>query len=181
MFSEIMGFREGVLVLPNDRPLPIKIDCAEMSLDSVPRMEISVIPGIAGCHLVDDYKRRQHARQFVYNPCKLTAYIAPGIKKVVFNDPATIVIWSDNTKTIVKCQPSDKYSEELGLAMCISKKYLGNKGNFNDEFKKWLPEETDETYVGDCESCKYDYKEPHEKPCLGCNHNDGTKNNYRKG
>lgn len=65
----------------------------------------------------------------------------PGIKKVIFNDPATIVIWSDNTKTVVKCQEGDTYSKELGLAMCISKKYLGNKGNFNNEFKKWILEE----------------------------------------
>lgn len=63
------------------------------------------------------------------------------IEKVIFNDPATIVIWSDNTKTIVKCQPGDTYSKELGLAMCISKKFLGNKGNFNEEFKKWLQED----------------------------------------
>lgn len=64
------------------------------------------------------------------------------IKKVIFNDPATIVIWSDDSKTVVKCQPGDTYSKELGLAMCISKKFLGNKGNFNEEFKKWIPEET---------------------------------------
>ena len=25
--------------------------------------------------------------------------------------------------------------------MCISKKYLGNKSNFNNEFKKWIQEE----------------------------------------
>lgn len=64
------------------------------------------------------------------------------IKKVIFNDPATIVIWNDGTKTVVKCQEGDTYSKELGLAMCISKKYLGNKGNFNEEFKKWIPAET---------------------------------------
>jgi len=63
------------------------------------------------------------------------------IKKVIFNDPATIVIWSDNTKTVVKCQPGDTYSKELGLAMCISKKYLGNKGNFNEIFKKYIKED----------------------------------------
>lgn len=65
----------------------------------------------------------------------------PRIEKVIFNDPATIVFWSDNTKTVVKCQEGDTYSKELGLAMCISKKFLGNKGNFNEEFKKWIPEE----------------------------------------
>lgn len=65
----------------------------------------------------------------------------PTIKKVIFNDPATIVIWSDNSKTVVKCQEGDTYSKELGLAMCISKKYLGNKGNFNEIFKKYIKED----------------------------------------
>lgn len=63
------------------------------------------------------------------------------IKNVIFNDSATIVIWGDGTKTVVKCQEGDKYNAELGLAMCISKKYFGNKGNFNEVFKKWIPEE----------------------------------------
>ena len=62
------------------------------------------------------------------------------IKNVIFNDPATIVLWEDGTKTVVKCQDGDIYSKELGLAMCISKKYLDNKGNFNEVFKKWIPE-----------------------------------------
>lgn len=65
-----------------------------------------------------------------------------GIKDVIFNNPATIVLWKDGTKTVVKCQEGDTYSKELGLAMCISKKYLGNKGNFNEVFKKWIPDET---------------------------------------
>lgn len=67
-------------------------------------------------------------------------YENPAIEKVIFNDPATIVIWKDKTKTVVKCQEGDTYSPELGLAMCIAKKYLGNKGNFNEVFKKWIPE-----------------------------------------
>lgn len=65
------------------------------------------------------------------------------IEKVIFNDPATIVIWTDKTKTIVKCQPRDEFDKELGLAMCISKKYFGNKGNYNEVFKKFIPEEID--------------------------------------
>ena len=65
------------------------------------------------------------------------------IKKVIFNDPATIILWKDGTKTVVKCQEGDTYSKELGLAMCISKKALGNKGNFNDIFKEWAYEQVD--------------------------------------
>lgn len=60
------------------------------------------------------------------------------IDRVIFNAPATIVIWSDGSKTVVKCQPGDEYNKETGLAMCIAKKYLGNKGNFNETFKKYI-------------------------------------------
>lgn len=60
------------------------------------------------------------------------------IKDVIFNDPATIVLWADGSKTIVKCQEGDTYSRETGLALCIAKKCLGNKGNFNEVFKKFI-------------------------------------------
>lgn len=67
--------------------------------------------------------------------------ILPGIKNVVFNDPTTIILWDDGSKTVVKCQDGDVYSKETGFALCIAKKALGNKGNFNEVFKKWVPEE----------------------------------------
>jgi hypothetical protein len=62
------------------------------------------------------------------------------IKKVIFNDPATIVIWADGTKTVVKCQEGDMFDKEKGLAMAISKRALGDKGRYCEEFKKWIPE-----------------------------------------
>lgn len=69
----------------------------------------------------------------------------PEIKNVIFNEPATIIIWKDGTKTVVKCQEGEGYDPEKGLAMAISKKALGNKGNYCEVFKKWLPEEEVET------------------------------------
>lgn len=57
---------------------------------------------------------------------------------VIHNAPATIVKWKDGTKTIVKCQPGDKYDKEAGLAFAICKKVFGNKGNYNEVFKKWV-------------------------------------------
>ena len=68
------------------------------------------------------------------------------IKKVKFNPPATIVFWTDNTKTVVKCNGED-YDPEKGLAMCISKKMLGDRGNYYEVFKKWLPKEDDSDVV----------------------------------
>ena len=75
---------------------------------------------------------------------KPTNYL-PEIKNVKFDGPATIVFWADGTKTVVKCQDGDDYSEEVGLAMCIVKKVFGNKSKYNDVFKKWCP-----NYDGGC-------------------------------
>lgn len=62
--------------------------------------------------------------------------VVSSIKNVIFNPPATIVMWSDGTKTVVKAQDED-FDPEKGLAMAISKKALGNKGNYCNEIKKW--------------------------------------------
>lgn len=67
--------------------------------------------------------------------------LIPEIKNVIYNDPATIVFWSDGTKTVVKCGEGDEFDPEKGLAMAISKKALGNQGNYYNTFTKWLPEE----------------------------------------
>lgn len=62
----------------------------------------------------------------------------PEIKNVIFNEPATIILWEDGTKTVVKCQNGDKYSREVGMALCVAKKAFGNTSSFNDIFKKWI-------------------------------------------
>lgn len=67
--------------------------------------------------------------------------LLPEIKKVIFNKPATIVLWADGTKTVVKVQGKEKFNKEKGLAMAIAKKALGNQGNYYNEFDKWLKEE----------------------------------------
>ena len=73
--------------------------------------------------------------------------LVPRIKNVIFNDPATIVFWSDNTKTVVKAQ-DEPFDPEKGLAMAISKRALGNKFIYYNEIKKWLPKEKNETIIG---------------------------------
>lgn len=58
------------------------------------------------------------------------------LKRVIFNDPATIVMWEDGTKTVVKAN-NEPFDKEKGLAMAICKKVYGNKGNFNNIFKQY--------------------------------------------
>lgn len=81
--------------------------------------------------------------------------ILNNIKDVIYNNPATIILWSDGTKTVVKCQPCDIYNPEIGLTMCVLKKLCCNKGNFNDIFNKWLPKEEKqlENCMDSCAQC----------------------------
>lgn len=67
-------------------------------------------------------------------------YRMPTITNVIFNPPATIVFWSDNTKTVVKCDfEQEPYDPEKGIAMAISKKMIGdNKYEYYNTFKHWL-------------------------------------------
>lgn len=63
------------------------------------------------------------------------------IKKVHFNNPATVILWTDGTKTIVRAQSGDEvYDPEKGMALAIAKKFLGNKGNYYNVFDKYLSE-----------------------------------------
>ena len=61
------------------------------------------------------------------------------IEKVIFHEPATIVYWSNGTKTVVKCSEDDCFDPEKGLAMAICKRFLGDK--YKDIFKEYLPKE----------------------------------------
>lgn len=67
------------------------------------------------------------------------------IRKVIFNDPATIVLWSDGSKTVVKCGPEDSYDMEKGLAMAIVKKMAGNDNRFHKVFKQYPKKKKKET------------------------------------
>lgn len=63
--------------------------------------------------------------------------VVPLIEKVIFNEPATIVFWSDGTKTVVKAN-DEPFDREKGLAMAIAKKAMGNRGNYFNDIKKWV-------------------------------------------
>lgn len=59
------------------------------------------------------------------------------IKDVIFSDPATVVFWSDGTKTVVKTRGGEEYDKEKGLAMAIVKKFSGNTRDYYNLFMEW--------------------------------------------
>lgn len=69
------------------------------------------------------------------------------IKDVIFAPPATIVYWSDGSKTVVKCSEKDVFDSEKGLAMAIAKRCGGNNGSYYKEIRHWV-EKSRKKYPG---------------------------------
>lgn len=83
---------------------------------------------------------------------ELSAATKLSIKKVVFNGPATIVMWNDGSKTVVQCRKGDKFDLEKGIFAACAKKLLGtNKtgSNYLDKIYRAVEEEESETEVKD--------------------------------
>ena len=73
------------------------------------------------------------------SPSNLASIEKLSITNVIFSPPATIIFWSDKTKTVVKCDPKEEYDPEKGLAMAICKKMIGeNKRDYYNVFLHWI-------------------------------------------
>jgi len=60
----------------------------------------------------------------------------PVPKKVIFNGPATVVLWTDNTKTVVKKSEDEPDDREKALMYCVFKKFLNDKKRDMDRYLK---------------------------------------------
>ena len=136
------------LIMKNGTKIPATIDYIETtSSDTFPKFE-GHITGTAkvsyrslGDIRNDAEVPRNTYRDILNSTYGIGSLRIPEIKNVIFNDPATIVFWEDGTKTVVKCQDGDEFDPEKGLSMAIVKKACGNKGNYCNKMKKWLPKE----------------------------------------
>lgn len=97
--------------------------------------------------IVDIVTRLNHYDGFNYALADCTATVEMSswhtmmsqfmIKDVIFNNPATIVLWVDGTKTVVKAK-KEKFDPEKGLAMAIAKKAFGNTYDYYEIFQKYI-------------------------------------------
>lgn len=80
-------------------------------------------------------KARKDVHDYIQKDSKFTACLhrqfqfAP--KEIIYNDAATIVYWSDGTKTVVKCNENDEYSEYAGFVAAVAKKMYGGANAIN--------------------------------------------------
>lgn len=70
--------------------------------------------------------------------------IQDNIVQVIFNEPATIIIWSNGEKTVVKTQDGEPFDREKGFLMAIAKFLADNKGNYYELIKKYCQTEIEE-------------------------------------
>lgn len=78
----------------------------------------------------------------------------PGmIDRVIFNDPATIILWKDGSKTVVKRSDDDIWDPEKGFCMAIIKKLYGHT-SFIKKFMEPKEEIPILTIEEACESLK---------------------------
>lgn len=61
------------------------------------------------------------------------------ISRVIFNDPATIILWADGTEAVAKASKGDAFDPEKGFAVACAKKLWGNGEAFRTELAKWIP------------------------------------------
>lgn len=64
------------------------------------------------------------------------------IEKVIFNGPATIVVWKDGTKTIVKCEEGTTYSKEEAIDQAILKKLFLTNSHHKRVLKDLISEKS---------------------------------------
>lgn len=111
-----------------------------MTRKFVPPVELIASDILPGSDLSEiDEIRKYHKKH--HSTCHKQDNITyiPNVERVIYNEPATIVFFTDGTKTVVKCEEGDTYSKEAGLALAIAKKALG-KRKFHKTFEKHLGE-----------------------------------------
>ena len=94
----------------------------------------------------DDKKEDKNIKdEYIFVPTEAVAFgrydpktlkPLPTVTRVLFRDPATIVWFSDGTKSVAICGYDDVYDKETGVAICLCKRMLGNK-EYRELMDEW--------------------------------------------
>ena len=79
-------------------------------------------------------------------PCQHMAVVKtmkiPEVSRIIFNPPATIIMWSDGSKTVVKTTADEDFDEEKGLGMAVLLKLFGSRRAYQKLLEKGAPPPT---------------------------------------
>jgi hypothetical protein len=64
--------------------------------------------------------------------------VPPTVKQIIFQPElkTTVVIWNDDSRTVVKCSDGEDFVPEVGFAMALVKKQFPNRAEFLRMIKK---------------------------------------------
>lgn len=68
--------------------------------------------------------------------------LAVRVKRVYVNRNTRIIAvqWLDDSKTVVKCQPEDDFSVDVGVALAYCYKFFGSKTKFRKVIQEHIKE-----------------------------------------
>ena len=72
------------------------------------------------------------------------SFVDVTVKRIIFNDPATVVFWADGTKTIVKAREGDEFNPYYGFLAALAKKIYGSNTKVQSIVNKWAGKEEEE-------------------------------------
>ena len=140
VFKKVMGLdkHEVLYKVGND---PWKIGLLERQETEFRREYDMCLDGIYGSLAHNCCRVNRVTEHLDISLAKVTEILpfCGAIEKVIYNPPATIVMWSDGTKTVVKCSENDEYHPMTGLLSCIVKKLEGGGNNWHRVLDRWLP------------------------------------------
>lgn len=92
-----------------------------------------VSPVYNDAHTEESNKNKEETKMATAYDTKSSGF---GIKKVIFNPPATIVFWNDGSKTVVKCSEDDIFDPLAGIAFALMRKVYGKEYRKIEEYAK---------------------------------------------
>lgn len=132
----------------------LKIDKNDLNCFDKSCNEDDVLAAMQYCYN-DILTTRQYGKTLAtsLNQAQLRVNIPNMIDRVIFNNPATIIIWKDGSKTIVKKSEDDPWDPEKGFCMAVIKKLYGHT-SFIKKYVETEKEETDLTVEKACENLR---------------------------
>lgn len=109
-------------------PLALKEMCDALA-KMFPGIHCDAKWGYEDCQLSFDMGNPETFNEFVafLQEAALHAQANPIPKKVIYSGPATIVLWEDGTKTVVKCSKRDSWNAQTGFLWALAEKVYGSK------------------------------------------------------
>lgn len=111
-----------------------KLDCMTRtaSLDSDVKMAIGLQTYIPD-KLVDcEFPWNKHSGRYPWGEFEKRI---PKVAHIFYDDVATVVFWTDGTKTVVKCPEGTPYDEYSAFCAALAKKIYGNNSKLQREIK----------------------------------------------